>query len=224
MKILQCSNIHKKFINEGKTIHLLQGLNLELMEGESTSIQGKSGSGKSTLLSLLAGLDIPDQGDIFFQNKNWITLNEAEKTILRQQSLGLIFQTPYLIHTLTAWENVLLPLEWLGHTNAKARAKEVLTQVELDHRLNHRPEELSGGEAQRVALARALGPKPKLLLADEPNANLDFETGNRVMNYLFELAKNQGSTLLLVTHDRELAQKCKNQLYLEMGILKSRIS
>ena len=178
---------------------------------------GKSGSGKSTLLSLLSGLDRPDGGEVFLQNKNIFELSDRELTYFRAHHMGIVFQQFHLVSTLTAIENIMLPLELTGHKNPYDRASELLRAVGLDHRGDHLPAQLSGGESQRVAIARALSISPAILFADEPSGNLDEETGEKVMGLLFEMVKQTKTTLVLVTHDLELAKKCQRVIHLEHG-------
>lgn len=208
----------KKSYGQGNTkVEILKGINLEIKEGETVALIGKSGSGKSTLLSLLSGLDRPDGGEVFLQNKNIFELSDRELTYFRAHHMGIVFQQFHLVSTLTAIENIMLPLELTGHKNPHDRASELLRAVGLDHRGDHLPAQLSGGESQRVAIARALSISPAILFADEPSGNLDEETGEKVMGLLFEMVKQTKTTLVLVTHDLELAKKCQRVIHLEHG-------
>jgi putative ABC transport system ATP-binding protein len=210
----------KKCFGQGEAkIEVLKNINLQIMTGETIALTGKSGSGKSTLLSLLAGLDSPDEGEIVIDDHNLSLMNEKELTRFRASNMGIIFQQFHLVSTLTAFENVLLPLELLKKSNATSLAKELLENVGLSHRAQHLPSELSGGECQRVAIARALSINPSILFADEPSGNLDEETGGKVMELLFKMVATTRTTLVLVTHDPDLAQKCSRIVHLEHGSL-----
>ena len=206
--ILSLENVSKSYRQGKREIDVLKHLTFKVNGPQSVAILGKSGSGKSTFLSLVAGLDRPQYGKIIIDNLDLVPLSEEELTHFRAKNIGIIFQQFHLMSTLTALENVMLPLEILQVANPVERAQEVLKKVGLEHRMKHFPNELSGGECQRVAIARALVTRPKLLLADEPSGNLDSETGEFVMNLLFELVQESQTTLLLVTHDKELSQKC----------------
>lgn len=203
---------------EGK-VEVLKGIDFVINKGDQVALTGKSGSGKSTLLSLLAGLDSPDEGTITIDSNNISKLSEKDLTNYRARHIGIVFQQFHLVSTLTALENVLLPLEILKTRGAKERAVSLLESVGLSHRLDHLPSELSGGESQRVAIARALATHPAILFADEPSGNLDEETGDKVMGLLFDLVKKTGTTLVLVTHDPELANRCERVIHLEHGKL-----
>lgn len=217
--MMRVQGIRKSF-GEGKgKLEVLRGIDFSITSGETVALVGKSGSGKSTLLSLLAGLESPDEGSITINDKIITTLSEKDLTSFRAQNIGIVFQQFHLISTLTALENVLLPMELLKKANAREEAMRLLGAVGLLERQEHLPSELSGGESQRVAIARALGPKPKLLFADEPSGNLDEETGEKVMDLLFNLVEETGTTLVLVTHDPELASRCSRTIHLEHGSL-----
>lgn len=200
---------------------ILQDIHLVINKGESVAIVGPSGSGKSTLLGLLAGLDEPSSGRIMLDNTDLTALDEDGRAVLRAEKLGFVFQSFQLLPTFTALENVMLPLELSAHPQARQRAEEVLQRVGLAQRLQHYPSQLSGGEQQRVAIARAFASKPELLLADEPTGNLDSQTGQRIIDLLFELNAEQDTTLVLVTHDRALADRCGRILELQDGRLMS---
>ncbi len=198
---------------------ILADASLSIGAGESVAISGPSGSGKSTLLGLLAGLDNPSQGRVLLDGIDLGALGEDDRASLRARKLGFVFQSFQLLPMLTALENVMLPLELAGRSDARERASEVLSRVGLGERLQHTPLQLSGGEQQRVAIARAFAVGPSLLLADEPTGNLDPHTGERVIQLLFDLNREQGTTLVLVTHDRELAARCDRVLSLRDGRL-----
>lgn len=217
--MMRVSNLRKSY-GEGTTkVEVLKGINLEIAKGETLALIGKSGSGKSTLLSLLAGLDQPDSGEIEVGDKKISHMKEKELTHFRAEHMGIVFQQFHLVSTLTALENVLLPLELLKRPHAKETAEKLLESVGLLHRAHHLPSQLSGGESQRVAIARALAIRPAILFADEPSGNLDEETGDRVMELLFKMVKETNTTLVLVTHDQDLARKCSRVVHLEHGSL-----
>ncbi len=207
-------------MSEGDLV-ILNDISFELKHGESVAIVGASGSGKSTLLSLLAGLDVPSSGQIHLMGESLTLLDEDGRARLRGKSVGFVFQSFQLLPHLTAMENVMLPLEIAGGSQAKARlaAAQWLEKVGLAHRANHFPKTLSGGEQQRVALARAFINQPAILFADEPTGSLDEASGNRVIELLFELNRENSSTLVLVTHDPALAARCGRQLNLQGGRL-----
>lgn len=217
--MMKIENLRKSF-GQGETkIEVLKGINLEIQKGETVALLGKSGSGKSTLLSLMAGLDNADSGKIIVDQHDISTMREKDLTWFRAQNMGIVFQQFHLVSTLTAYENVLLPLELLKRENAKERSMNLLESVGLSHRRDHLPSELSGGECQRVAIARALATHPSVLFADEPSGNLDEETGEKVMQLLFEMVKTTGTTMVLVTHDQDLAARCSRVVHLEHGSL-----
>lgn len=217
--MMRVSNLRKSYGQGEARFEVLKGINLGIAKGETVALIGKSGSGKSTLLSLLAGLDRPDSGEIFVQDKPITSMSEGELTNFRAHHMGIVFQQFHLVSTLTALENVLLPLELLKRENALKEAQELLDSVGLSHRSHHLPSEMSGGECQRVAIARALAIKPSILFADEPSGNLDEETGDKVMELLFKMVATTGTTLVLVTHDQDLARKCSRIIHLEHGSL-----
>lgn len=221
--ILSVQDVWKGFQLGGQQIDVLQGLNLDVAEGETIAIVGPSGSGKSTLLGLLAGLDPPDKGTIALRGQVLTTLDQAALTRYRARHLGIVFQQFHLMRHLNAIENVMLPLEIAGtpHRQARQQAEVALTQVQLSHRLDHFPHQLSGGECQRVAIARALAVEPELMLADEPSGNLDRKTGEQVMELLFDLVRNGSRSLILVTHNEEQAHLCDRVLHLSDGKLQA---
>ena len=205
-------------INDNE-LHILRDIGFCVKSGESVAIVGASGSGKSTLLSLLAGLDLPSSGEIHLDGSPIHQFNEEQRAQLRGQSVGFIFQAFMLVQSLTALENVMLPAELAGMDNAKELAEQLLERVGLGDRTSHFPNQLSGGEQQRVAIARAFITKPKILFADEPSANLDSKNGHLIEDLLFELNQQFGATLVLVTHDNQLASRCQRILQMHDGQL-----
>lgn len=201
-------------------LDILKGINLDIKNGESVAIVGASGSGKSTLLGLMAGLDQHSQGSIRLYGEALETLDEEGRAVLRGRYVGFIFQSFHLLPSLTALENVMLPNELKGNRKADDRARELLEKVGLSHRMEHYPRQLSGGEQQRVAIARAFASAPKILFADEPTGNLDGKNGVLVEDLLFDLNKQQGTTLVVVTHNPELAARCDRQIEIHDGELK----
>jgi putative ABC transport system ATP-binding protein len=216
---VKVQDLRKSYGQGESKVEVLKGINLEIKKGETVALIGKSGSGKSTLLSLLAGLDQSDSGNVTISGNNISGMKEKELTHFRASHMGIVFQQFHLVSTLTAFENVLLPLELLKRENARERALSLLESVGLSHRAHHLPSQLSGGESQRVAIARALAIKPSILFADEPSGNLDEETGEKVMDLLFNMVKETGTTMVLVTHDSDLAKKCSRIAHLEHGSL-----
>lgn len=212
-------NLEKSVITQEGTLTILKGINLDVKQGESVAILGPSGSGKSTLLGLLAALDTPTSGEIWLDGVALSPLNEEQKAALRKQKVSFIFQSFMLVDTLTALENVMLPAELAGVSNAKEKAQAMLVRVGLSHRLTHLPKQLSGGEQQRVAIARAFICEPTVLFADEPTGNLDSVNGHKIADMLFELNQESHTTLVLVTHDLLLAKRCKRQLVMDNGHL-----
>ena len=216
--LLEINQLYKSFpqADHGQ-IDVLKNINLEINEGETVAVVGQSGSGKSTLLSLMAGLDRQTTGSLRLRDKEISEMSEVKLTQFRAENIGIIFQQFYLMPHLTALENVSLPLEMFGYEDYLNRAKEALNQVGLSGREQHFPHQLSGGESQRVAIARAVVARPSILLADEPTGNLDNETGVQVANLLFDLVKTTAMTMLLVTHNTEMARRCSRQLTLQFG-------
>ena len=213
------SGLGKTVDNGGQPLTILQDISFAVMPGETVAIVGASGSGKSTLLGLLAGLDEPSSGEVRLDGESLNTLDEDQRARLRGRLLGFVFQSFQLLPSLTAVENVMLPLELAGAEKAGALAREWLERVGLGHRLKHYPKHLSGGEQQRVALARAFAPNPRLVLADEPTGNLDAATGQQIIELMFDLNARQGTTLLLVTHDEAIAARCGRTLRIQSGNL-----
>jgi putative ABC transport system ATP-binding protein len=216
---LKLQGVTKKYQQGESEIEVLKGLSAKIQNSEIVAIVGQSGSGKSTLLSLLAGLDRPTSGQIFFANQEISQMSEQEMTAFRGRKIGIVFQQFHLLPHLTAMENVMLPLEIWDEGDREARAEKALAQMGLGHRLHHTPSQLSGGECQRVAIARALVGRPEILLADEPSGNLDTLTGRKVMDVFFEVVRAHKVTTVLVTHSEALAKACDRQLVLENGIL-----
>ena len=202
-----------------ESLTILEGIDLQVNSGETVALLGASGSGKSTLLGLLAGLDLPSQGEIEILGKSLGELDEEGRARLRAEQIGFVFQSFLLLPTMTALENVMLPAELRGERDCEPRARELLAAVGLGERLHHLPPRLSGGEQQRVAIARAFMTRPSLLLADEPTGNLDSKTGEKVIELLFELNRKHGTTLVVVTHDHQLAERCQRQLVMTAGRL-----
>ena len=215
--IIAVERVTKQVADTSGTLTILHDIEFALRPRESVAIVGASGSGKSTLLSILAGLDVPTRGTVRLQGQDLFALDEDARAALRARSVGFVFQSFQLLGNLTALENVMLPLELLGRSDARAAATEMLRRVGLGERLGHYPKVLSGGEQQRVALARAFVVRPSLLLADEPTGSLDFATGARVMDLMFDMNRELGTTLVLVTHDRTIAARCDRQLRMEAG-------
>ncbi len=216
---INIKNLNKSYFLENKPIKILNDLNVEINTSEVVAVLGSSGSGKSTLLSLLAGLDSADSGNIFFKNVDISAMTQKDLTEFRARNIGIVFQNYYLVSHLNAIENVLLPLEIQNKVASEDTAKNLLASVGLGSRLNHSPNELSGGESQRLAIARALITKPQLLLADEPSGSLDVETGKKVMDVFFNQVRSYGTTTILVTHDPRVAQECDRTFKLEDGKL-----
>lgn len=219
VKVLSAIHLGKQVLSSDGSLTILHDISFDVFQGESIAITGASGSGKSTLLSLLAGLDIPSSGYVELVSQNLSELDEDGRALLRGQKVGFVFQSFQLLPHLTALENVMLPAELNGLDMPKENALYWLGQVGLRERANHFPKTLSGGEQQRVALARAFIMKPAILFADEPTGSLDETSGNRVIELLFELNQANNSTLILVTHDQTLADRCQRQLHLQGGRL-----
>lgn len=210
-------NVHLSLGRGAARVHILKGVSLNIGRGEAIGLVGPSGSGKSTLLMAMAGLERPDSGKIHVAGARIDAMGEDELARFRGQNIGIVFQSFHLIPTMTALENVAIPLELAGAADAFARAKAELEQVGLGQRLSHYPSQLSGGEQQRVALARALAPHPAILVADEPTGNLDEATGAGIVDLMFNLKRARGATLVLVTHDAGLAARCDRTIRLRSG-------
>jgi putative ABC transport system ATP-binding protein len=215
--LLQIRDLHLTVPSAAGPVNILRGIDLEVGAGEAVGIVGPSGSGKTSLLMVLAGLEAASSGSVRFGGQEMVGLDEDALARIRRDSIGIVFQAFFLIPTMTALENVSIPLELAGDRDAEAKARAALGDVGLGHRLTHLPSQLSGGEQQRVALARAFAPGPRLLLADEPTGNLDHATGEAVMAVLFELRARLGTTLLLITHDTDLAARCGRIVHVSDG-------
>lgn len=215
--MIQVQHVFKSVSDATGTLDILRDIDFTLARGETAAIVGASGSGKSTLLTIIAGLDTPTRGTVHIDGADLFALDEDQRAALRAQKVGFVFQSFQLLGNLTALENVMLPLELAGRRDARSAATAMLQRVGLGERLGHYPKVLSGGEQQRVALARGFVVKPAVLLADEPTGSLDFATGERVMELMFELNREQGTTLVLVTHDRAIAARCERRITIEAG-------
>ena len=217
--IIAVEHVTRSVTDSTGTLTILRDIHFSLQRRESTAIVGASGSGKSTLLAIIAGLDHPTSGTVRIDGEDLFALDEDQRAGLRARKLGFVFQSFQLLAHLSALENVMLPLELLGRPDARERAATMLQRVGLGERLKHYPRTLSGGEQQRVALARAFVVEPEVLLADEPTGSLDHATGERVMALMFEMNRETGTTLVLVTHDKAIAARCDRQLHIEGGRL-----
>jgi len=215
--MIQVNNVCKQVVTAEGTLDILEQINLSLPDGETLAIVGPSGSGKSTLLGILAGLDLPSSGSVALNGQDITAMDEEGRAQVRAKDVGFVFQSFYLLPGLTALENVALPLELNGDADALATAKTYLDRVGLDHRTTHYPRQLSGGEQQRVAVARAFACKPTILFADEPTGNLDTATGEIINDLLFDLNREEGTTLVLVTHEMNLAARCHRTMQLQAG-------
>ncbi|CAN1516456.1 COG4181 Predicted ABC-type transport system involved in lysophospholipase L1 biosynthesis, ATPase component [Burkholderiaceae bacterium] len=215
--MIAVSHVSKSVSDATGTLSILRDIDFTLRKGETAAIVGASGSGKSTLLSIIAGLDTPTQGTVSIDGQDLFARSEDERAALRAAQVGFVFQSFQLLGNLTALENVMLPLELAGRRDARAAATAMLDRVGLGERLGHYPKLLSGGEQQRVALARAFVVKPAVLLADEPTGSLDFATGEKVMALMFELNQELRTTLVMVTHDRAIAERCQRRITIEAG-------
>jgi len=215
--VLHARGIGKTVKSGDSDLVILREIELEVMAREAVAIVGASGSGKSTLLAILAGLDTPSAGSVHIDGTDLFALDEDQRAELRGRTVGFVFQSFQLLPSLTALENVMLPLELAGRADAESEARQILARVELGERLGHYPRHLSGGEQQRVALARAFVVRPKLLLADEPTGSLDTESGDSVIELMFELNRSFGTTLVMVTHDEHLAARCARTVRLAGG-------
>ena len=217
--MLIVNSLAKNITTPNAHLEILKNINFQLKAGESMAITGESGSGKSTLLSLLAGLDTPTSGQIEIDGQSLSELDEEGRAHLRQDKIGFVFQSFHLIPAMSALDNVMLPLELKGEKNAQEKALKLLQRVGLSERSEHKPLQLSGGEQQRVAIARAFAGNPDILFADEPTGNLDQRSGENVIELLFKLNREQGTTLVLVTHDQSLAKACQRHFQLDHGCL-----
>jgi putative ABC transport system ATP-binding protein len=215
--MIAVQHVFKSVTDSTGSLTILRDIDFTLNKGETAAIVGASGSGKSTLLSIVAGLDTPSSGTVHIDGVDLFAMNEDQRAALRSQKVGFVFQSFQLLGNLTALENVMLPLELAGKRDARATATQMLQRVGLGERLSSYPKVLSGGEQQRVALARAFVVQPAVLLADEPTGSLDFATGGKIMELMFDLNREQGTTLVLVTHDRAIAQRCERRITIEAG-------
>ena len=220
-KIIEAKGLEKIVRLNDTELTILKGINLDIKQSESFAILGTSGSGKTTLLSLLAGLDLPSKGEVWIKGTEITQLSEEDRANVRLNQVGFVFQGFQLLANLTALENVMLPSELRGDKDAEERALALLDRVDLSKRVNHQPNQLSGGEQQRVAIARAFASSADILFADEPTGNLDSATGARVIDIMFELNRELGTTLVLVTHDQMLSKYCDRSLRLESGAVVS---
>jgi putative ABC transport system ATP-binding protein len=217
--IIDLSDVHLTLSSGAGAVHILRGLTLAVENGEAIGLVGPSGSGKSTLLMVLAGLEKASRGGVNVAGHNLTPMSEDALAKFRRDHVGIVFQSFHLVPTMTALENVAVPLEFANRADAFERAAEELSQVGLSHRITHYPGQLSGGEQQRVALARAMAGDPALLLADEPTGNLDQRTGEQIIDLMFELHDRRGATLVLITHDQDLAHRCDRVVHLRDGVI-----
>jgi len=221
VKVLKAHQLSKQVSSPEGTLTILRDVSFGIEAGDTVAVVGPSGAGKSTLLALLAGLDLPTSGHVDLNGKNLSDLDEDGRAIVRAESVGFVFQSFHLVPSLNALENVMLPLELAGYDDARKAARDIIDKVGLTDRWSHYPAQLSGGEKQRVAIARAFATEPAVLFADEPTGNLDSRTGANIMELMFELNRNSSTTLILVTHDNSLADRCDRVLALDTGSLVS---
>jgi len=219
--VLEAHQLSKEVSSPEGTLTILRDVSFTVAAGETVAVVGPSGAGKSTLLALLAGLDLPTRGHVDLNGANLSELDEDGRALVRAESVGFVFQSFHLVPSLNALENVMLPLELAGHADARKAAREIVDKVGLGDRWSHYPAQLSGGEKQRVAIARAFATEPAVLFADEPTGNLDSRTGENIMELMFELNRSSSTTLILVTHDNGLAERCERVLALDIGALVS---
>lgn len=221
VKVLEAHQLSKQVSSPEGTLTILKDVSFNIDAGETVAVVGPSGAGKSTLLALLAGLDLPTTGHVDLNGANLSDLDEDGRALVRADSVGFVFQSFHLVPSLNALENVMLPIELAGHDDARKAAREIIDKVGLSDRWSHYPAQLSGGEKQRVAIARAFATEPAVLFADEPTGNLDARTGATIMELMFDLNRSSSTTLILVTHDNGLAERCDRVLSLDMGSLVS---
>ena len=219
--VLEAQELSKEVSSPEGTLTILSEVSFAILAGESVAVVGPSGAGKSTLLALLAGLDLPTAGQVILNGADLSKLDEDGRAVLRAETVGFVFQSFHLVPSLNALENVMLPLELAGQRDARQLAQDLIAKVGLEERWSHYPAQLSGGEKQRVAIARAFATEPAVLFADEPTGNLDSRTGANIMELMFELNRNSSTTLVLVTHDQALAERCDRILSLDIGKLVS---
>jgi len=217
--MIELKHLTKRVKSGTEDLTILDDVTLEIPSGQFVAITGASGSGKSTLLGLIAGLDSPSDGEIIIDDENIVKMDEDSLAMLRSEKIGFVFQSFHLIPSLTARENVMIPMEILGLDNPRSRADKLLEDVELTNRGHHYPSELSGGEQQRIAIARAFANRPNVLLADEPTGNLDSKNGRHILELMMDLHERHDVTLVLVTHDKELAAKAQRQIVLKDGMV-----
>lgn len=220
--LITLKDVHLRLGSEAGEVHILRGVDFEAGRGETISIVGPSGSGKTSMMMVAAGLERATSGNVTIDGVDLTRASEDDLALLRRDRMGIVFQSFHLVPTMSALENVAVPLELAGRSDAFDRAAEMLAAVGLDHRLSHYPGQLSGGEQQRTALARAFAVEPRLLLADEPTGNLDGDTGEQIIKRMFELCDRFGTTLMLITHDRGLAGRCERMVTMQDGILSER--
>ena len=216
---ISLDNVHLELESGAGPVTILRGINLAIPPGEVVSVVGPSGSGKSSMMMIIAGLERPTSGTVVVGGAGLNTMSEDALALFRRDTIGIVFQNFHLIPTMTALENVAIPLEFAGRTDAFDRAAQALKAVGLGHRLTHYPGQLSGGEQQRTALARAFAAEPPIILADEPTGNLDGDTGRQVIDLMFQLSREHGATLILITHDPALAERCDRTIRLEDGLI-----
>jgi len=219
--VLEAHQLSKEVSSPEGTLTILKQVSFSIKAGETVAVVGPSGAGKSTLLALLAGLDLPTRGHVDLNGANLSELDEDGRALVRAESVGFVFQSFHLVPSLNALENVMLPLELAGYTDARKAARDIIDKVGLGDRWSHYPAQLSGGEKQRVAIARAFATEPAVLFADEPTGNLDSRTGANIMELMFDLNRSSSTTLVLVTHDLGLAERCERILALDTGSLVS---
>lgn len=217
--ILELKNIHLRLKSNDFEVKILNGIDLKVDEGKAVAILGASGSGKSSMMSVMNGLERQTEGSVMVAGHILDKMNEDALALFRRDNIGIILQAFHLIPTMTALENVAVPMELAGDKNAVEKAEAMLVDVGLEHRIDHYPTQLSGGEQQRVAIARAMAPQPKILFADEPTGNLDGKTGHNIIELIFDLKKKNDATLILITHDQELAKKCDEVIHIEDGLI-----
>ena len=217
--IVELNGVHVTLVSSAGPVQILRGIDLQIETGETVSVVGPSGAGKSTMMMIMAGLERPSGGSVRVAGHELTQMDEDALSLFRRDHVGIVFQAFHLVPTMTALENVAIPLEFAGRKDAFERARDELVTVGLGHRLSHYPSQLSGGEQQRVALARALAPQPTLLLADEPTGNLDTETGGQIIELMFELSTLRKAPLVLITHDRELAGRCGRNIRVADGLV-----
>lgn len=221
--VLELKNIHLRLKSNDFEVKILNGIDLKVDEGKAVAILGASGSGKSSMMSVMNGLERQTEGSVMVAGHILDKMNEDQLAIFRRENIGIILQAFHLIPTMTALENVAVPLELAGVSGAEEIARKMLVDVGLAHRMDHFPTQLSGGEQQRVAIARAIAPQPKILFADEPTGNLDGKTGHNIIELIFNLKARNNATLILITHDQELAEKCDEILHIEDGLITDNI-